>query len=234
MKSTDHIPHIQKTLNKFYKPNNGFIFSDKNRAEYNTMMKEFEIRADYNRDTIVIYQSYNEQIAKSAVMNQKFSAPFSFNRMTWIKPSFLWMMERSNYGQKSGQECTLAIHIKREAWEKALSKAVLTSPEKRVYPNPGTWEKEFKKAEVHVQWDPERNIKGNKLAYRSIQVGISRYLIEEFNNEWIVKIEDYTPLVKKILNLTKLGEYDKAKKLLPIEKLYPLPAELALTIGASI
>ena len=234
MRSTDHIPHIQKTLNKFYKPNNGFIFSDKNRAEYNTMMKEFEIRADYNRDTIVIYQSYNEQIAKSAVMNQKFSAPFSFNRMTWIKPSFLWMMERSNYGQKSGQECTLAIHIKREAWEKALSKAVLTSPEKRVYPNPGSWEKEFKKAEVHVQWDPERSIKGNKLAYRSIQVGISRYLIEEFNNEWIVKIEDYTSLVKKILNLTKLGEYDKAKKLLPIEKLYPLPAELALTIGASI
>lgn len=234
MRSTDHIPHIQKTLNKFYKPNNGFIFSDKNRAEYNTMMKEFEIRADYDRDTIVIYQSYNEQIAKSAVMNQKFSAPFSFNRMTWIKPSFLWMMERSNYGQKSGQECTLAIHIKREAWEKALSKAVLTSPEKRVYPNPGTWEKEFKKAEVHVQWDPERNIKGNKLAYRSIQVGISRYLIEEFNNEWIVKIEDYTSLVKKILNLTKLGEYDKAKKLLPIEKLYPLPTELALTIGASI
>lgn len=230
----DHIPNIQKTLNKFFKRNNGFIFSDKNRAEYNTMMKEFEIRADYGRDTIVIYQSYNEQIAKSAVMNQKFSAPFSFNRMTWIKPSFLWMMERSNYGQKSGQECTLAIHIKREAWEKALSKAVLTSPEKRVYPNPGTWEKEFKKAEVHVQWDPERNIKGNKLAYRSIQVGISRYLIEEFNNEWIVKIEDYTPLVKKILNLTKLGEYDKAKKLLPIEKLYPLPAELALTIGVSI
>ncbi|MGK6343361.1 DUF4291 family protein [Chryseobacterium sp. DT-3] len=61
------------------------------------------------------------------------------------------------------------------------------------------------KAEVHVQWDPERKIKGNKLTYHFIQVGISRYLIEEFNNEWIVKIEDYTPLVKKILNLTKLG-----------------------------
>jgi hypothetical protein len=95
-------------------------------------MKEFEIRADYNRDVIVIYQAYNEHIAKSAVMNQKFSAPFSFSRITWIKPSFLWMMERSNYGQKSGQECTLAISIKREAWERALRKAVLTSPEKRV------------------------------------------------------------------------------------------------------
>lgn len=197
-------------------------------------MKEFEIRADYNRDTIVVYQAYNDQIAKPAMINQKFSAPFSFSRMTWIKPSFLWMMERSNYGQKSGQECTLAIHIKREAWEKALSKAILTSPEKRVYPNPGIWEKDFEKAEVYVQWDPERNIKGNKLAYRSIQVGISRYLIEEFNEEWIVKIEDYTPLVKKILHFTKSGAYDKAKKLLPTEKIYPLSSKLAQTIGAAI
>lgn len=195
-------------------------------------MKEFEIRADYNRDTIVVYQAYNKAIAKSAIENQKFSAPFSFSRMTWIKPSFLWMMERSNYGQKSNQEYTLAIHIKREAWEKALKLAILTSPEKRVYPNPKIWEEEFENAKVYVQWDPERNIKGNKLEYRSIQVGISRYLIEEFNEDWIVKIEDYSPLVKKILNLTKQGEFNKAKKLLPIEKIYPLSDEIAQRIGS--
>lgn len=197
-------------------------------------MKQFEIRADYTQNTIVVYQSYNKTIAKSAVENQKFSTPFSFNRMTWIKPSFLWMMERSNYGQKSNQECTLAIHIKREAWEKALRLAVLTSPEKRVYPDSQNWEEQFEKAHIYVQWDPERNIKGNKLEYRSIQVGISRHLIEEFNEEWIVKIEDYSPLVKKILSLTKQGEYNKAKKLLPIEKIYPLPHEIAHKIGSEI
>ncbi len=85
-----------------------------------------------------------------------------------------------------------------------------------------------------MQWDPERNIKGTKLNYRSIQVGISRSLIEEFNEEWIVKIEDYTPLVKKILNLTKSEKFDRAKKLLPVEKNYPLSKELALRIGASV
>jgi hypothetical protein len=41
-------------------------------------------------------------------------------------------------------------------------------------------------------------------------------------------------LVKKILNLTKSGEFDKAKKLLPVEKNYPLSKELALRIGASV
>lgn len=55
-------------------------------------MKQYEIRADYNRDTIVVYQAYNETIAKLAIENKKFVPPFSLTRMTWIKPSFLWMM----------------------------------------------------------------------------------------------------------------------------------------------
>jgi hypothetical protein len=39
---------------------------------------------------------------------------------------------------------------------------------------------------------------------------------------------------KKILTLTKQGEYDKAKKLLPIEKIYPLSREIARRIGSEI
>ena len=79
-------------------------------------MKRYEIRADYDRDTIVVYQAYKQAIGKPAIENKKFGPEFSYNRMTWIKPSFLWMMERSGYGNKSGQECILAIRIKRAAW----------------------------------------------------------------------------------------------------------------------
>lgn len=61
-----------------------------------------EIRADYDRDTIVVYQAYRPQIADAALAAGRFVPPFSFGRMTWIKPSFLWLMERSNWGQKSG------------------------------------------------------------------------------------------------------------------------------------
>lgn len=92
-------------------------------------MKQYEIRADYDRDTIVVYQAYRNEIGKPATKNKKFTPPFSFNRMTWIKPSFLWMMERCGYGQKAGQECILAIKIKRSAWEYALSQAVLSHPQ---------------------------------------------------------------------------------------------------------
>ena len=30
----------------------------------------------------------------------RFVPPFSFHRMTWIKPSFLWLMHRRDWGQK--------------------------------------------------------------------------------------------------------------------------------------
>ena len=194
-------------------------------------MKQYEIRADYDRDTIVVYQAYRNEIGIPATKNKKFAPPFSLNRMTWIKPSFLWMMERCGYGQKAGQECILAIRIKRSAWEYALSQAVLSHPQEGVYASGEEWREMIDNATINVQWDPERNIRGGKLDYRSIQVGISRHLIEEYNNNWIVDIEDYTPLVHKIYDLRKKGEYDKAKKFLPVEKTYPVSKEIMKKLG---
>jgi hypothetical protein len=37
--------------------------------------------------------------------------------MTWIKPSFLWMMYRCGWATKPGQERVLAIQITREGFE---------------------------------------------------------------------------------------------------------------------
>jgi hypothetical protein len=194
-------------------------------------MKQYEIRADYDRDTIVVYQAYRDEIGKPAAKNKKFTPPFSFNRMTWIKPSFLWMMERCGYGQKTGQECILAIRIKRSAWEYALSQSVLTHPQKGVYETGEDWKEQIDKATVNVQWDPERSIRGAKLEYRSIQVGISRHLIEEYNNDWIVDIQDYTSLAHKIYQLKMDGRHDKAKELLPTEKVYPVSDEIMKRLG---
>ncbi len=190
-----------------------------------------EIRAEFDKETITMYQAYNKNIALPAIKNNKFEKPFSFNRMTWIKPSFLWLMERSNWGNKSNQEYILGIKIKRASWEKALSLGVLTDPDKEVYANGYEWEKQFKAAKVHIQWDPERTLKGGKLNERSIQVGISRFLIEEFNHEWISEIVDLSPLVKKIYLLRKAGKYQEAKRLLPKEKLYPVDAAIGKKIG---
>ena len=61
-------------------------------------MDTYAIRADYDERSIIVYQAYREEIALSALARQHFVPPFSLNRMTWIKPSFLWIMERSNWG----------------------------------------------------------------------------------------------------------------------------------------
>src|SRR6187401_1914452 len=92
-----------------------------------------EIRATYDASSIVVYQAYSDSIAHAALQAESFVPPFSMNRMTWIKPSYLWLMERSNWGQKSGQENILAVRSTRQGWEEALSQAVLTSPEPAVY-----------------------------------------------------------------------------------------------------
>src|SRR5262245_36915754 len=140
------------------------------------MPSEREIRADFDRETIVVYQAYAPAIAEAALEAGRFVAPFSFQRMTWIKPSFLWLMHRSNWGRKSGQERVLAVRLKRGGWEKALSLAVLTSHVPGVFASAEEWARQLAAAKVHVQWDPERSLRGAGLPYRSIQVGVSRHL----------------------------------------------------------
>ena len=48
-----------------------------------------QIRASFDRDTIVVYQAYDHRIADAVLSAGRFVAPFLFHRMTWIKPSFL-------------------------------------------------------------------------------------------------------------------------------------------------
>lgn len=131
-------------------------------------------------------------------------------------------MHRSNWAQKSNQSRILAVHIKRSAWEKALSLGVLTSPEKSIHGSGKQWDSQFNNAKVHVQWDTERNQKGAALNHFSIQVGLSRHIIQEFVEDWVVEIEDFTPLVQKLNKLRRTGDRNFVKHL-PQEKVYPVP-----------
>ena len=190
------------------------------------MAAEYEIRADYDRDTITIYQAYSSAIADTTLAAGRFVSPFSFKRMTWIKPSFLWLMHRSNWGQKSAQQRVLRVRVKRSGWDRALSLACLTSFVPGVFADPDDWAEQFVAAEVHLQWDPERSLRGAGLPYNSIQVGLSRHVIHEYVDEWVADIEDITPMVRKVYGLLQSGQADKAKRLLPPERIYPVDAEI--------
>jgi hypothetical protein len=190
-----------------------------------------EIRADFDQQTIVVYQAYNDAIAAAALEEGRFVAPFSFNRMTWIKPSYLWLMERSGWGAKPNQTRILAVRISRDGWDRALSLAVLTSFDPSVHASPDEWSKQFESAAVHVQWDPERSIHGKKLEHRAIQVGIGRTLLGEYVSDWIQEIRDLTQLTANIRRLRREGQHAKAKRLLPPESVYPVEPATAKRLG---
>lgn len=196
-------------------------------ASFIVMPSEYEIRADFDRDTIVVYQAYGAAIAEAALRAGRFVTPFSFQRMTWVKPSFLWLMHRSNWGRKPGQERVLAVRIKRADWEQALACAVLTSFDRRIHASQADWSERFAQAAVHIQWDTERSLRGAALPYHSIQIGLSRHVIREYAENWITAIEDLTPRVRKAYDHIQAGNVDKAKRLLPSERRYPLSVQLS-------
>src|SRR5688500_13942186 len=102
-----------------------------------------EIRADYNRESIVVYQAYNDQQADTAPEAGWLVAPCSFYRLTWIKPSSLWLMERSGWGTKPNQTPIPAVRISRSGWEAALNQGVLTACEPDVHQSIKHWHSQF-------------------------------------------------------------------------------------------
>jgi hypothetical protein len=177
-----------------------------------------EVRADHDDSTIVVYQAFRPEIATAAVGARKFVPPFSLGRMTWIKPSFLWMMERCGWATKPGQEHVLAVRITRAGWEEALANARLSRDTAA-------------KGSVVVQWDPERDVRGGKLAHRSIQVGLGRGIVQRYVDDWTIEIRDVTPLVAELRRLRGEDAWDRVSALLPRERPYPLPPEIRRRLG---
>ena len=176
------------------------------------------IFAQYNNETIRVYQAYNEIIAKQAVGLQTFGDKFNRNRMTWIKPSFLWMMYRSGWASKEGQERVLAIDIKCTGFHYILEHAVPSTYKPDLYQNNNEWKEAVKHSEARYQWDPERDIYGNAIDRRSLQLGIRGSLVEKYINDWILKVTDITLEVKNIKESINKRLFNET--MLPMEKEY--------------
>lgn len=196
-------------------------------------LAERAIRADFDDDTIVVFQAYADRIARPAVEAQRFVEPFSRTRMTWIKPSFLWLMERSGWATKPDQERILAVRIRRDRWDAALAEAELSTFHPRLHGDAARWQASLLAAPIRVQWDPERSIRGGKLDVRSIQVGIGRARIDAYADEWIVSIEDLTDLAGRMRRHRDAGDVEAAKRLLPPERPYPVSPGVARRLGMS-
>ncbi len=186
-----------------------------------------QIRAVYDTSTIRVYQAYSDAVANAALARGTFvSPPFKMDRMTWIKPSFLWMMYRAGWGLKdAGQTRILAIDISREGFEWALHNSCLSDADPGA--TAGQWSSIKASSPVRIQWDPERNLALHRLAYRSIQIGLSKQAVDLYVNQWIRGITDIGEQVREIHELVRRDKMDAAQALLPNERPYPLSPELA-------
>jgi hypothetical protein len=189
-----------------------------------------QIRASYTPTTIIVYQAYSASIACPAVETQRLD--FSPSRMTWIKPSWAWMLYRSGYSYKDSRQAhILAIHMTHTSFISLLRKAVL-SHGKGVGSKNAKAETTPPPASVRVQWDPERSVRLDRLSYRSIQIGIPG----AFKEEWlagIVKIEDVTERARELKALLDMDVDERIgiealveKGLVPAEKEFEVDEEL--------
>lgn len=156
------------------------------------------ILAHYDESSLIVYQAYRPSIAQYALTHGAFGGPdFSFTRMSWIKPNFLWMMYRSAWGTSPGQEVVLGIRISRTFFDTLLATAVASSYDPG---DPGTheeWQDRVRTSDVRLQWDPDHDPGGGKLERRAIQLGLRGEVLRAYATSEILGIYDMTPLIEE-------------------------------------
>lgn len=177
------------------------------------------ILAHYNDTSVVVYQAYRPSIGRYAIEHGHFGGPdFSFGRMSWVKPNFLWMMYRSGWGTKEGQEITLGLRLRRAFFETLLDAAVPSSFDPERYATPAEWQDAVAQSEVRLQWDPDHAPSGARLPRRAIQLGLRGNLLRAFATTELLEVIDMTGFVAE----QRAHAQDTHPSLLtPVENVYP-------------
>jgi hypothetical protein len=199
------------------------IFKTENYIEQQQRLPDSgrNILAHHDEESIIVYQAYRPTIGEFAAQNGYFGGQFSFDRMTWIKTNFLWMMYRSGWGTKQGQEIVLAIRLKKSFFNKVLAKAVAAQFRESNYSNNTEWKNALKNSPIRFQWDPDRDPAGNALTRRAIQLGLKGDIVKEYAKDAILNIYDASEYVKLQRQIAFSGEYRKL--MTPKETVYIPP-----------
>ena len=178
-----------------------------------------QVLAQYDEKTVVVYQAYRPAIGHYAATHDHFGGDFSFSRMSWIKPNFLWMMYRSGWGTKAQQEVTLAIRLQRAAFDAILLAAVPSSYDPDRYADEEAWRGAVASSDVRLQWDPDHDPSGAPLQRRAIQLGLRGEFLARYATDWIVEIDDISAFVAE--QRSHQLESGWPQLMVPREEIYP-------------
>lgn len=180
------------------------------------------VLAHHDAETIVVYQAYRHSTAAYAIQHGRLGGPdFSFNRMSWIKPNFLWMMYRSGWGTKEGQEGVLGLRLKRSFFDSLLAAAVPSTFDSEAYASPSDWQAAVAASNVRRQWDPDHAPSGAKLARRAIQLGLRGEVLRVMATDELLEVIDMSGFVEA---QRPLATDDDPNLLLPVETVYTVRA----------
>ena len=177
-----------------------------------------------------VYQAYRRALGDFAASHGWFGGGFSLDRMSWIKPGFLWMMYRSGWGTRPGQEVVLAVSLHRAAFDEILARAVPSSHVAARYPDHRAWKDAIAASEVRLQWDPDHDPNGVPLERRAVQLGLRGSVLARYAREWIVAIEDISGLVAAERARLRAAGPDAIET--PRDRVYPLTDAAIAALGA--
>jgi hypothetical protein len=193
------------------------------------------ILAHSDEETLVVYQAYRPSIGRFALEHGFFGGPdFRLSRMSWIKTNFLWMMHRSGWGEKQGQEVVLGVRIRRTFFEAWLASAVPSTFWSDRFPSQADWRKAVSRSDVRLQWDPDHDPAGAKVERRALQLGLRREALAAYAGPAIVEIIDMSGFVA---DQRRYRTSDRIHELrMPIERVYepahpPAATNAGLTQG---
>jgi hypothetical protein len=179
------------------------------------------ILAQFDDDSIIVYQAYRPEIADYAARHQRFGGEFSYSRMSWIKPNFLWMMYRSGWATKPGQERVLAIRLRRSFFDSLLERAVQSSFDPERFESLAAWQRQVAESDVRLQWDPDHDPAGRPVQRRALQLGLRGEALRSYGETEVLSIEDITSFVAQ--ERPGMEDYKPALRI-PQERTY-MPGE---------
>jgi hypothetical protein len=185
--------------------------------QFDTPVQLFE--GEWDEEGVWFYQAFNNTIADYAIKHQQLGGDdFNPHRMTWVKPSFAWVLYRSGYGRKHNQVRVLKLKIRHESLARLLSRCSCK--------HGGGGSK------GRVQWDPARDIMSadgkeprKMQRRRAIQIGLKAELSQLYVNS-VVAIEDVTTLAHTVGDAHKSRSKEAMDALvprLPVERPYMPP-----------
>jgi hypothetical protein len=188
-----------------------------------------QILAASDEEGVFVYQAFKPSTVEAALRRGTFAEGFSFDRLTWIKPSFGWMLHRSEYATAVRQERILKIKLRHDGFLTILRRGVPTAYDRSWFASEHEWRRALDETDVRIQWDPDRSLRRVKLERRAIQIGMGGETVRQYVQEWIIGLEDVTPLAHAIKRAIDAGQHQLPA--VPEERVYEVDAELRRQLG---